>query len=142
MVDKPTKPTRLSAASLDLKDRIKEFTISNVTLLAEFPTAQEMIVEKQHVNSTEAYIKPNIIQKDSEPVSLADIRNSLASLKRWFNEVYNALRTVAPEILVFMLNDLDRYYEFEFNNSHPYSICTERPKYDGRCHAENDGFFD
>jgi hypothetical protein len=81
----------LSAASLDLKDRIKEFTISNVTLLAEVPTAQEMIVEKQHVNSTEAYIKPNIIQKDSEPVSLADIRNSLASLKRWFNEVYSAV---------------------------------------------------
>jgi hypothetical protein len=49
-------------------------------------------------------IKPNIIQKDSKPVSLADIRNSLVSLKRWLNEVYNALRTVASEILVFMLN--------------------------------------
>jgi hypothetical protein len=57
----------ICVASLDLEDRIKELTISNVTLLTEVPTAQEMIVEKQHVNSTEAYIKPNIIQKDSKP---------------------------------------------------------------------------
>lgn len=57
------------------------------------------------MSNDQKYLQPVSRTKPCERVILSNVCDALSSTKRWFETSYNLCKTVASEILVFMLSD-------------------------------------
>ena len=125
--EKKTRPTRFSTTARALKNSVKGFVETNVSFVGEFPSCSAIEDTKKTDSQGDRYVKPVMKEKPSVAVNLSKVHDTLAHIGRWLETTYNLLRTVASEILVFMLNDLDRVYDMEINNAHPIAYALKGP---------------
>ncbi|KAK3085331.1 hypothetical protein FSP39_001627 [Pinctada imbricata] len=123
------RPTRFSEKAKSLKERVKEFNKNNVDFIGEFLSCNAMKNSAEDGKSLDVgYYKSTLSkEKDIDNVLLSSLRDTLLLVQKWFDATYSVLRTVASEILVFMVNDLDRMHHVEFNNSHPIAYAMKGP---------------
>ena len=121
----PSRPSRLSPNIPKLKKNIQIFLDNHVSLIGEFPSLTVKPVLNNNVgNVCSTHINPPdrciVTTQDifSEEIDLA-----LHECRKWFVNAYHLCRSVASEVLVFMLNDLDRKYHTEHNNAHPIAYA-------------------
>ena len=128
---KKSRPIRFSPIAKGLKNSVKKFTETNFTLLGEFPACKAVIpsflMNGQEQEHSEPYLKPNIRPRAPGNVSISHFQESLVIAKKWFDHTYQLLRSVASEILVFMVNDLDRMFHMELSNAHPIVYALKGP---------------
>jgi len=123
-----TRPTRFAPVVKDMKDVIKEYVQNKVILLGEFPACSTLKLDNLSTDSAEEpYSKPKSRTKPFESTCLSTICESLVIVKCWMETSYNLCRTVASEILVFMLSDLDQVYQTEFSNAYPITYALKGP---------------
>lgn len=125
--EKKSRPTRFSPVAKDLKAAVKKFTETNVTLLGEFPACRAFAPSSLTKDHVSPYVAPTDNATTPENATLAQLQESLLVTKTWFVYTYNLLRSVASEILVFMVNDLDRMYNMEPANAHPVAYALKGP---------------
>ena len=99
-----------------------------MTFIGEFPSCTAHNKEKESENIYDRFVKHlSCNADDMESITLSRLQDSFINFKRWLQTMYNLLRTVASEILVFMLSDLDRIYDMECNNAHPVAYALKGP---------------
>ena len=76
-----------------------------------------------NVQTDTPYVKPNASDGTIKTWLISDLQDCLVSVQKWINSTYYYSRTVATEILVYMLNDLDRRYQMETNIAHPIAYA-------------------
>ena len=127
--EKNARQTRFSAVAKELKNSIKVFAETKVTLLAEFPACRAVmpssVTDKQ--GHSEPYSRKVSNPRAPELVCLSQFQEALVLAKKWFDQTYQLLRTVASEILVYMVNDLDRMFDMELSNAHPIAYALKGP---------------
>lgn len=119
------RPTKFSQAVPVIRSLIDNILDNNVSFLAEFPSCIATNIpsdigpeDATNDNSFCPYVRTEHVEPQDSVVKTDTILNCLHATKKIINEAYNLCRTVATEILVFMVNDLDRTYQAEMNNAH------------------------
>ncbi|KAH3813853.1 hypothetical protein DPMN_142323 [Dreissena polymorpha] len=121
-------PTKFSLVAKELKDDIRVFTQSHVTLIGEFRACSAIKLSNTECIEEGAYKKGARSRNNGRKVTGIDkLRDCLQCVRKWFEEAYELLRVVASEILVFMVNDLDRIYHSDLNNAHPIAYALKGP---------------
>ena len=105
---------------------MKDYVEKNVEFLGEFPSCQVQSEESKDVADVHTdypYVKPKATDRTIQTYMISDLQDCLVSAKKWVESAYYYSRTVATEILVYMLNDLDRCYQMEANIAHPIAYA-------------------
>lgn len=124
-----TKPTRFSDSAKEMKEQVKDFVTNNATFIGEFPSCTAFNKDADDNINDNCYVKHTDVDHDPqvETVSISQIQDILVQVKTWLKITFDLLRSTASEILVFMLNDLDRIYNMETNNAHPIAYALKGP---------------
>ena len=124
--ENPKRPTRFSDVAKQLRPLIREYVEKKVEFLGEFPSCQaqtDKVWDIAETNTDCPYIEPSSPERMIKSSVISDLQDCLVSAKKWINSAYYYSRTVATEILVYMLNDLDRFYQIETNIAHPIAYA-------------------
>ena len=103
----PKRPTRFSEVSNRLRPLVKDYVEKNVEFLGEFPSCQAQSEESKDVADVHTdypYVKPEATDRTIQTYMISDLQDCLVSAKKWVESAYYYSRTVATEILVYMLN--------------------------------------
>ncbi|XP_060583246.1 uncharacterized protein LOC132739551 [Ruditapes philippinarum] len=124
--ENPKRPTKFSEKNKDIRTMINEYQQRKVSFLGEFPFCSVKQTPKDVEFVTGG---PHVMNTKKQPVESHDgartdnVLSLLRGLEKWFDEVYQLCRTSATEILMFMVNDLDRKFHLEINNAHPVAYA-------------------
>ena len=127
--DKPKRPTKFPANVAAIKTKITEFLQTNVSFLGKFPSCVATNAPENNFQYGDgAYIacSTSVSQKD-DSIAPENLLSTLHNVRKWQEEAYQLCRTTATEILMFMVNDLDRRYHMEISNSHPVAYALKGP---------------
>lgn len=125
-----SRPKRFSKTRKQLQDDIIAFQSTNTTLIGEFPSTKVVSRNTTQLVSDDThnpYIRAGKCSRQERQVELSDVQNTLETLKMWFIDTYECLPSVASEILVFMVSDLDRMYNMESENAHIVAYAMKGP---------------
>lgn len=122
--EKPVKPTRFRPEVKNLHAYIQTFLKTNVTFLGDFMSCRTLSTDGASNNSnSNPYMYPVKQSSKERKLRTTDLIDCLISTKKWIEEVYELTRTVASEILVYMVNDFDRMYNPEVSLAHPIAYA-------------------
>jgi hypothetical protein len=119
--------TRFSDSAKELKNSVKKFVETNVDFIGEFPSCIATNKSANTTSSSERYLSHIENNDVEEHKAFSLLQDSIVHVQKWLQTTYDLLRTVASEILVFMLNDLDRIYSMEISNAHPVAYALKGP---------------
>ena len=126
----PKRPTCRSKRSLEIQERVKLFQEKNVEFVAEIASCSAVLPSSEHrrEDGDGLYVEhftPMRIQARKN--DLDGVQGTLHDTQRWIDLAYELCRTTAKEILVFMLNDLDRRYRMDIPNAYPIAYAMKGP---------------
>lgn len=125
----PKRPNRFSDAAKSLRVDIRTFAENKVKVLGEFPSVKSVSRPSQTpgCDGDSFFLSPRP-ECESRTLVKTETATTLArSLRNWFESSYDLLRTIATEILVFMVNDVDRMYKDEISNATPIAYAMKGP---------------
>ena len=107
------RPKKASPQLLQIQQHIDRFCESNTELLAEYPSSTSV-----QLNQDETTMPRNHNEQPVTPCQQTSILDRIEEIlnegKKWISTAYHLSRTVATEILVYMV----RRFHMEKNNSH------------------------
>ncbi|XP_053404619.1 uncharacterized protein LOC128558653 [Mercenaria mercenaria] len=135
----PKRPTRFQENIKSLRKKVADFADTNVVFVGEFPSCHAFRssgigIDESETNSYQT--QRTDTSKINSDIDVEIILTFLRSVHKWQKESYNICRTVATEILMFMANDLDRYYKQEISNAHPIAYALKGPSMTNECFAK------
>ncbi|KAK7507914.1 hypothetical protein BaRGS_00000879 [Batillaria attramentaria] len=127
----PAKPKKLPHGIRDLQDRLKQYSRDRVRFLAEVPSATVSRTCLHSVTSTtdcglNCHPSPeNAFNKKCQvkEVTVSTLQTLACETKDCLEEAYTLSRSLASEVLVFMLSDLDRIHRREQQHSVPVAYA-------------------
>ena len=112
-----SRPKRFSPTLGPLREEINRYLERNTELIAEFPSSVKIEGNDGGV-STSTHIETELIARSRQRRIVDKIEEVINATMKWMAVAYHLSRTVATEILVYMISDLDRRYHAEISNSH------------------------
>ncbi|MEW8545065.1 MAG: YqaJ viral recombinase family protein, partial [Candidatus Thiodiazotropha sp.] len=125
-VNCPRRPSKVSKECVSLKSRITQYLQKNCKVVCEVPSLKTSDINTGACSDTLAYDyywTPKEVTKTEENITCDTMLSTLFHLDKWLKHTYELNRSLASEILVFMVNDLNRQYHFEISNSHPIAYA-------------------
>ena len=135
------RPTRFRPEVQNLRTLIKQFVETNVVFLGEFTSCKSLRLNEstQRGSVEKPYVCPNEqlgACNRQTPMQTNDLLDCLINVKQWIENAYDLTRTVASEILVYMVNDLDRTYDAEASIAHPIAYAMKGPSMNNKVFQE------
>ena len=126
--ENPKRPSRKGSHVQDLKALLKSYGEENVEVIGEFPSVFASNVNRTHsstvtretndIETMKPHISPEVLNYQKKRVSLEDVQSTLHDVIKNMDTFYQLTRSLATEVLVFVMTDLDRVIQFEQTNTH------------------------
>ena len=124
--ESPKRPLKKSQESHDIKQLVSKTLSESVEILGEFPscTVQKIVQQSasllgnDHDDDSHYREPPHNSTTSDKNVTVEDVQTTLHDLLKAINDQYQLSRSLATEILVFVIADLDRVFSFEQKNAH------------------------